>query len=298
MEQKNNAVNVLAESVRLIKKEVDALQITVMSQRAPWYKNVPTAISILALVFSFGTTYVSYKRTEAQDIQNTRVELRGLLQRLSSLPRDTFEITKKYPNDPSAIATLGGYFNQENTLLSRQAAELARKLPRSYVSATEYFAVASALQGAYNNEGAKEFLRYAIESAKDFNDKIAALRANANLMFIMGQPAAGRDEYEKALDIFSGFEQYNGYTINSTHIWTELNWAYSEASFGSKDLANQHVSSAEGYLSGLSPSPGTDQLRDQIDQARMILNSNRKPPNLLDYATASPLTDGVSKSSR
>jgi len=298
MEQEYNAVNDLAESVRVIKREVDALQITVMSQKAPWYKNVPTAISILALLFSFGTTYVSYTRTEAQDIQNTRVELRGLLQRLSYLPRDNFEITKKYPNDPSAIGTLGGFINQENTLLSRQAAELARKLPRNYVSATEYFAVALALQGAYNNEGAKEFFRYAIESAKDFNDRIAALRGNANLMFIMGQPEAGRVEYQKALAVFSGFEQYNEYTIKSTHILTELNWAYSEASFGSKDLANQHISNAESYLSGLTPSPGTDQLRGQIDQIRMSLNSNRKPTNLSDSANALPLIDGVSRSSR
>ena len=128
MEQDNNAVNDLAESIQLVKKEVDALQITVMSQKTPWYKNASTTIAILALLFSFGTTYVSYKRTEAQDIQSLKLELRGLLQRLSYLPRDNFETAKKYPNDPTATQTIGGLINQENTLLTslRQSTTLSR----------------------------------------------------------------------------------------------------------------------------------------------------------------------------
>ncbi|MCA1629510.1 MAG: hypothetical protein LC785_06080 [Acidobacteria bacterium] len=294
MEQ-DNFVNDLAESIQLIKKEVDALQITIMSQKTPWYKNISTTLSILALLFSFGTTYVSYKRTEAQDIQSARVELRGLLQRLSYLPRDNFETSKKYLNDPGAMGTIGGLINQENALLSRQAAELARKLPKNYVSATEYYSIAQALQAAYNVEGAKEFLGYALESAKDFNDKIAALRSNANLMFITGKPEAGRVEYQKALNIFSGYGEYDDYTKKSTHIWTELSWAYSEANAGFKDLANQHIDSAQSYLSGLQPSPGADQLMGQINQAKAQLNSTRSLTNSSDNANLPQLMDDLKR---
>ena len=298
MLQDDKAINDLAESIQLIKREVDALQISVMSQRKPWYKNTSTTISILALLFSFGTTFVSYRRTEAQDIQNTRVELRGLLQRLSFLPRDNFEISRKYPNDPAAIGTIGGFINQENAFLSRQAAELARRLPRSYVSATEYYSVAMALQSAYNLEGAREFLGYASESAADFNDKISALRANANLMFMTGKPEAGRVEYQNALGIFSGFGNYDDYTKRSTHVLTELNWAFSEANVGFKDLADQHLSNAESYLVGLSPSPGADQLRGQINQARVQMRLNPSsgltiPP---DAANLPPLIESVKRS--
>lgn len=85
--------------LNLLKREVDALQIEILGIKIPWYKNISTILSILALIFSFGTTFVSYSRTKSLDIQSQRVELRGLLQRLAALPRENVEITKKYSGD-------------------------------------------------------------------------------------------------------------------------------------------------------------------------------------------------------
>ena len=116
------------------------MQVAVTGQRTPWYKNVSTIISFAALAFSFGTTYVSYRRAETQDIQSMRQELRGILQRLAALPKENLDISKRYKEDPAAISLASGFINQENTLLSRQAAEIARKLPKDKVSATEYYA--------------------------------------------------------------------------------------------------------------------------------------------------------------
>ncbi len=73
-EQQGESLN---PDLLLLKREVDALQIAIHRQEAPWYKNMSTVLSIVALLFSFGTTFVSYKRTESQDVQNARVELRG-----------------------------------------------------------------------------------------------------------------------------------------------------------------------------------------------------------------------------
>ena len=258
----------------LLKKEVDALQIAIHEQRTPWYKSMSTVLSVVALLFSFGTTFVSYTRTQSQDIQSARVELRGLLQRLASLPRESIEITKKYEkNDPAVVASISGFINQENALLARQAAEIAKKIPPESVSATEYYAIGVALQNAYNVEGAKELFTKAIDVSTDLNDRVGALRMRANLLFNTGQPDAGRVDYQRALDIFSDFDKasYNEYTKKSTHIWTELGWAYSEANIGSKDVALQHVVNAENYLSGLIASPGVDQLKSQIYQAKTLL---------------------------
>lgn len=258
----------------LLKKEVDALQIAIHSQRSPWYKSMSTVLSVIALLFSFGTTFVSYKRTQSQDIQNARVELRSLLQRLASLPRESIELTKKYEKtDPAAVASISGFINQENALLARQAAEIAKKLPPESVSGTEYYAIGVALQNAYNVEGAKVSFTKAIDVSTDLNDRVGALRMRANLLFNTGQPDAGRVDYQKALDVFSNFDKasYNEYTKRSTHIWTELGWAYSEASIGSKDVALQHVANAENYFSGLMASPGVDQLKSQVNQAKKFL---------------------------
>ena len=70
----------LGERVDTMKREIDALQIAVMSQKKPWYKEIPVIVSVVALLFSFGTTVVSFRRTQVQDVQNMRQELRGLLQ--------------------------------------------------------------------------------------------------------------------------------------------------------------------------------------------------------------------------
>lgn len=265
----------------LLKQEVDALQIEILGAQTPWYKNISIILSIVALLFSFGTTFVSYYRTESLDIQSKRVELRGLLQRLAALPRENIEVEKKYSGDPASVASIGGFINQENALLSRQAAEIANKIPIEYISATEYLAIGFALQSAYNNDGAKTFFTKAIDVSKDLNDRVAALRHRANLLFIIGQPDSGRIDFQKALNVFSEFDNiYNDYTKKSTHIWTELAWSFAEAGIGSKELALQHIDNAERHLSGLLPSPGRDLLKRQIDQAKEQVNggNNQKAP--------------------
>lgn len=146
VKEEQDSVKNLARRIALIKEEVDALQIAVMKKHTPWYKTVPTIISLLALLFSFGTTYFSYSHTKAQDIQTLKSELRTMLQRLALLPKENFELTKKYTNDPATVAFLSGYINQENALLAQQAAEIAKNLPIDRVSATEYYAIALAFQ--------------------------------------------------------------------------------------------------------------------------------------------------------
>lgn len=275
----------------LLKKEVDALQIALHGQRTPWYKSISILLSVVALLFSFGTTFVSYIRTQNQDIQNARIELRGLLQRLASLPREHIENTKKYERvDPAAGASIGGFINQENALLARQAAEIAKKLPSQYVSATEYYAVGVALQNAYNVDGAKELFTRAIDVSNELNDRVGALRMRAGLLYGTGQPDAGRIDYQRALNVFNDFSKisYNDYTKKSTHIWTELGWAYSEAGIGLRDIAMQHVLNAENHLLGLPASPGEQQLRNLVSQAKAVLAGSNDlktasgglPPNI------------------
>ena len=256
-----------------MKQQIDALQILVAG-RSPWYEDVSLWVAIIALVFSSGTTLFSYYRMHEQDILNLRQELRGLLQRLSTLPRENVENIKKYEADPAAMTAIGGFINQENTLLARQAAEIARKLPAKSVSAVEYYSVAIALQNAYDLEGAGEFLEKATQFAKDFNTEIAAIRMKANLKFLQGHAEGGRVEYQRALDIFSKYPGYDPFTKLSAHVWTELAWANSEASLsGPQGGALQHLENAERLLDAAMPSPGVAKLREQVLQARALMTT-------------------------
>ena len=283
----------LEQRVELMKREIDALQVTVTERSKPWYKNVSVLISIFALVFSLGTTLVAYHRSNVQDTQNARAELRGLLQRLAALPKENVEAGVKYASDPASKNMVSGFINQENILLARNAAELAKKLSRKSVSATEYYAIAVALQSGYDLNGADQFLDYAINAEPDFNIEISCLRAMANLKFIEGQPQAGRVQYQRALDIFSKYPQYDPFTRASTNVLTELSWAYSEAASNEFASATQHVDSAEKILVTLPKSPGADGLKSQVSQARELVSSGSPPPNLIPGSqiplpTASP----------
>jgi tetratricopeptide (TPR) repeat protein len=254
--------------IDLMRQEIDALQIAIGERSKPWYGNMPILLSIIALLFSFGTTYVSYHRTKVQDIENKRQELRTVLQRLAALPKENVDARRTYATDPASMSLVSGFINQENALLARHAAEVAKSLPADSVSAAEYHAIAIALQNCYDLEAANTFLENAIKVAKDFNTEISALRAVAGLRFSQGHPETGRVEYQKALDIFSKYPGYDSYTKTSTNVWTELSWAFSEAGNGLSSLANQHIESAEALVAVLPPSPGKETLNSQIAQAK------------------------------
>lgn len=272
-EPESQSVESLRRKIDTIKAEVDALQIAQMEKKTPWYKSVPTIISLLALLFSFGTTLVSYNRTKSQDMLALRAELRGMLQRLASLPKENYELTKTYQQEPASAAALSGYVNQENLLLARQAAEIVLKLPKEQVSATEYYAVGQALVMSNELERAKALIGRAISASNDVNDEVAATRVNANLLFMTGQPEAGRIEYQKALGIFTKYPGYNDWTQKTYHIYTEQLWAISEASTGGVSVALSHIAAAEDLAKQLPPSPNSEQLKRQTQQYREVIQA-------------------------
>lgn len=261
----------LGSDLVTLKQEVDGLQIIATNQKKPWYRDVSTIISVLALLFSFGTTAVSLHRTKAQDVQNSRQELRTLLQRLSAIPRENFEAGKRYETDANARAALGTLYAQENALLARQAAEIAGKLPPDVVSATEFYEVAVALQSAYNLSQAKVFVAKARTRATDFNDEVAAIRASAALEYLTGAPESGGKLFREALDIFSKYTGYDQYTKDSTNALTQIQWALSEANQNQIENANEHLIAASRIVDKMQISPGSQGLKMQIAQNRVMI---------------------------
>jgi hypothetical protein len=235
-------------------------------------------VSVFALLFSFGTTYFASKRDKKQDIKNLRSDLRSILQRLASLPKENFELSQNFAANPQAIASLSSSIAQENALLARQAAEIARNLSADKVSSTEHYCIALALQNCFNNEQAMEFLERGLKVADDFNDEIALLRVYANLLFITGQFEAGRVKYQASMNLFAKYKGYNDYTQKSTHVWTELAWAASEAGSGFSNLASQHIANASNYVMAMMPGQYTDQLKRQVQQAQSQMNFGRPNP--------------------
>jgi len=276
MDESEKIIEELTQRLESLKQEVDALQVAVMSAKAPWYRDIPTIVSVLALIFSLGTTFVSYQKSKAEDIQASRAELRSLLQRLAALPKENLEITKQYADDAVGRSFASGYIAQETSLLARQAAEIANGLPRRQVTSAEYQAISLALWNSGDAVAALPFASRAVESATDAASAANALRAYAGDLFATGQPEQGREQYRKALAIFDRYPGYGNYYQGSTHFITQLSWANAEADSGFVDLTYEHLVAAELIVSQLPPGPGADQLKRQLEQQRAVFDAARQ----------------------
>jgi hypothetical protein len=279
----------LAASMQILRHDVDALEKKADKPDKPWYFDVSTMIAVLSFVFAFGTTWFSSRKAKAQEIEADRNELRTLLQRMAALPKENFEAQVEFGANPGALSTISGYINQENTVLTGQAAEIALRLPKGKVSAVEYYAIALGLGNAYEIGRQKQFLQLAIDHATDFNTEIAAIRTTAFVLFLTGTPDSGRVEYQKALAIFDRYPGYDEYTRNGTHIKTEIAWAYSEyQAHPGNPLALPHLDRANELLQTLVPSPGRKQFEADIAQARQQLTFPAVAPAVFSSSTSNP----------
>jgi tetratricopeptide (TPR) repeat protein len=141
--------------------------------------------------------------------------------------------------DLPTYSTLSGYINQENRILSKQADDAIKKLPRDQVSSTDYLAVGLAAQNSRNFDVTFENFKKALDAATSLDDEVDALRNLASLEMVMGHTGDARANYQKALDIFAKYPRYDDFTKNSTTVYTELAWGWSEA--GARNLGNYHL---------------------------------------------------------
>lgn len=249
--------------------EIDLLQIESAKTQKPWYRDPSVIIAVLALLFSFGTTAVSYYTSAQQSIQNDRAELRVFLQRLSALPKENVEVL----NNPNKLIAgqLSGYINAEATLLASQAVEVMDRIP-NYVSANEYNLVANTLVNTGNYAQAQILLQRAIEVSKNTNEEVGSLRSYGALLFATGNIEEGRGVYQQALDIHQKYPTSVSYYKGWTNALTEMQWSGAELGQQNCSEAQAHLQNAFEYASHLVPGPSTDNLLQQLEEAKKILD--------------------------
>ena len=133
----------LEEQLSLIQAEVAALQIGAQrdSGSKVWIKAAPILISLLALMFALVTTIFAEFRTQHQDTLENRRDLRVILQRLSSIPKEAELLRIKYPKYERNLI---GTFETEQALLVNQAVSVA-DLIFDKLSASEYQSIGDVL---------------------------------------------------------------------------------------------------------------------------------------------------------
>ena len=89
---KKDAIKRLSDRIITAEKHIDGIQVDLLELEKPWHKNISVIISVLAFIFSLGTTAVSAYWTYLQDINSNRTLLLSLIQQIRILAERSIEI--------------------------------------------------------------------------------------------------------------------------------------------------------------------------------------------------------------
>lgn len=252
------------EQIGSLKLEIAKLNSKIDSKDAgPWYTKPPTLISLAAFLFSFSTTLFSAYNSHQEDIRANRREVRTLLQRLTKLPIENYELMQRNKGAGPGEA-LSGMLNQENILLATQAAELIERYPQSFAS-TEYFAVAVALSTSNIFGKVPGFFQRAMDTATTSNDYNVAARSYAAYQYSKGEYSEGRRLYGEAVNVWARFPERNAYIVNTTDLVTLMYWGQAEYAAGHVAEARERLAEARRRLAALPPGPFTETLKNQVE---------------------------------
>jgi len=266
------AIAKLQSELSNVQRDLEAIKIAGAFSAQKWFQNPSVLISLLALLFSFGTTGVSFYRIHEQFVHDARTELRGLIQRLNQLPRENLEYYKKYADDPQAQTSMSSFVNAENSLVAKQAAEVIDRIPGD-VGATEYSLVAYALNNSALVDKAMKLFEQGLLVSNDVNDEAALLRSYGATLINTGNIGKGRDQFKKALEVFQKYTPMNQGYVEFTHFYTELNWGGAELSIRQCGEAKRHLEEAERHLISLPPGPVTESYKGELNLLRQQITN-------------------------
>lgn len=251
------------EKYEILKKEVDSLQIQLSQEHGPWYKKTSTLISIIALIFSFGTTIISYINAHHEDVRANHREAMAIIQRLTKLPIENFELMQKHKGSGpgEALATL---INQENILLATQAGNLLARYPDSFNSA-EFCAIANALVNSNITGIVPSLFKNAIEKANNSDHYQVATRSYAAYLYSKDDYTEGKKFWEMALNVWEKYPEKNRHIVHSTDFLTLLYWANSELMTNNVREAEKLIGMAREKLSQLPSGPMTESYKNQLN---------------------------------
>ncbi|MEO0446568.1 MAG: hypothetical protein AAF191_10895 [Verrucomicrobiota bacterium] len=218
-------------------------------------------VASVALVFSLGTTGVSYLNIRQEEIRENRREARGLIQRLTRLPIEQFEMSQREAGEAGAV--LSAMLNQESILLATQCVELIRRYPSSFGS-TEFFAVATALLNSNLPDEVPYLYQMAIAKANNANDYNVAKRAYGGFLYTIGDVETGRSLYQEAVDVWNVFPEVNAYRRSQFDAQTLIYWAQAEMGVGELELAKEKAAAAAAIVAMMPAGPLTDQYQSQV----------------------------------
>jgi hypothetical protein len=271
----------LRATVRQNDDEIDALQLQAAIGNRPWYRSIETLVAVFALLLSLTTTVVSgywarsqneiaEQRLRQQEIQESRRELRGLLQALSDLDRERNEILAQQ-DDPMIASYFDSSYAAETSLLANQAYDVITGIP-DHVSSSEYAQLGLRLMTISDFPRAEPMFDRAVATATNVYDYIGAARSYGQLLYQLDKPDAGRQRFEQALAVWDIFPSESAVLMAFISFGTELAWASTLLTTGYCDEVPEHMDKARGHLNALPAVIRGGYQRQYTAQALQVVN--------------------------
>ncbi len=261
----------------LLKKEVDSIQIQLAKESGSWMSKPSNIMALVAIIFSFGTTLVSAYNSHTQDIRENRKEARQLIQRLSKLPIESFELTERY-KEKGAGQALSRMLSQENSVVAIQAAELIARFPNTF-SSPEFKAVGDALATSNISHKVPWLYDQAILKANSSNEYLGACRSFAVFLFSKGDIAKGNTFFEMALNTWSKFPEDGSKMTEPSDFDTYYIWSESELGLKNVEKAIELANKADLILKQLPAGNFADNLSNQLSELYVYIDNvkNSRP---------------------
>lgn len=274
--------HMIEEKVNLLKNDLEVLKFELLTKSKTWYREVSTLVAFAALVFSLGTTVVSYVRTAQQDVLNSRIELNSLIGEIAAIPEQNAKIVKTYQDSPQIMATLSAQLNNRNLVLAKQAASVIDRIESSFfgkgqVLDVEYLAVGTAFSTSLQYKKADTYFGLSVKRSTDPSAFASACRSKAGVAMAGGKLDEMRYFMGEALriDSMERFHTTSQLAKDVVNINTELQWANVELQAGECVNANNHKISAETLLRAIPEGPSKLPFLAVLNELTMGLSNCR-----------------------
>lgn len=245
----------LDQAVRLLRDQVDVLQLAAAEKKTPWYRQMPSLAGLIALLLSISTAIYSGVQGRKQDVQKKQESLRGIVSSLIDLSGE--QQTRLASAEAQKLSTqerefIGGMINNRRMILAEAADNIVREIPQD-VSSSEYNVLATDKLANGGTAKAEEYLRNAVGVSQEPLAKMIALRSLA-MFYAQRGPFQSIDEarkrFQEAVDVLPGEprDDATAYTVGFTwEMWGTAEYMNNFPQAGEEKIAN-----ARHYYSDLS----------------------------------------------
>ncbi len=169
--------------LKLLRDQVDQLQVILTEPRKPWYLEGSTLTSALAVLVALISFFFSTYQGDQKELREKREEFRGLLEKLLTMSEDVDRLETEEPDSPVVrrkISTLIG-----SVKLYRSSAEKLAQDLGANVLFIEYLIIGDAFRDDSRQQSkTTEYYKKALEAKASSTERNIAFRRLATLQIL------------------------------------------------------------------------------------------------------------------